>query len=293
MFGDYMTEENYRSIGYHFASSLSLILLKGIGLRCYTHDYYWNNRKRSDQHCVLQYTLAGEGEIEIQHKHYPMCCGDAFFISLPGPHSYGLTKTSASWTVLYLEFTKDILPILHQLHSQCGMVFHIPLDDPIIQQALSLYQQAIHDEFQDIYLNSKAAYDFLMELCRKLAHQPQLMIHQKIEQCKQYIDEHYMESNLSLDELAAITSLSKFHMIRLFEESYGISAGRYITQQRMRQCARLLIDTNMTIDQIAQLTGYENGNYLAKVFKQYYALTPTQFRKGKEVHDISRILFET
>lgn len=287
----YMKTYPHTSIGYHFASSLSLILLKGLGMQCYTKNYHWDNRKRKDLQCVFQYTLAGVGEIEIHNQTYKLQAGDAFFIDIPGPHSYGLPCDSSSWTVLYFEFSKEVLPLLHQLHTQSGPIFHIDSQHPLIAQALMMYENSIQNEYEDIYLNSKAAYAFLMDLSHYLSHQEHKQIPEKIVQCKTYIDMHFHEMNISLDEIAYSASLSKFHMTRLFEQYYGLTPGKYISELRMKTCAHLLIESDLTLDEIALKIGYDNGNYLSKVFKSCYGIIPSNYRKGKHQHDIVKVLF--
>ena len=47
----------HQSIGFDFASDLSLPTLKGIGLQYVdTHNYFWDNCTRKDNLCLIQYT---------------------------------------------------------------------------------------------------------------------------------------------------------------------------------------------------------------------------------------------
>ena len=71
----------HQSIGFDFASDLSLPTLKGIGLQYVdTHNYFWDNCTRKDNLCLIQYTLKGEGAIKIDNIFYTLKPNDAFLI---------------------------------------------------------------------------------------------------------------------------------------------------------------------------------------------------------------------
>ena len=48
---------------------------------------------------------------------------------------------------------------------------------------------------------------------------------------------------------------------------------------RMKNALHLLKTTRLQIQNIAQLCGIADPNYFTKLFKRFYGLTPTQFRK--------------
>jgi LacI family transcriptional regulator len=55
-------------------------------------------------------------------------------------------------------------------------------------------------------------------------------------------------------------------------------------RQRFRQVERLLQDTNLTIDTIAQQTGFTHSHYLQAAFKERHGMTPGEFRKAGRPH---------
>lgn len=102
------------------------ILLKGVGYELITsHDYIWDGRNRTGDHCVLQFTLNGCGEIETGGKRYSLKPGDAFLADIPGDHIYRLPSDSTKWEVLYFELSHLALHLLHEWIDINGYIFRI------------------------------------------------------------------------------------------------------------------------------------------------------------------------
>lgn len=101
-----------------------------------------------------------------------------------------------------------------------------------------------------------------------------------VDQAKEYIMEHYPESDLSVDSLCAHLHLSPAYFSTLFKKNTGMSFTSYVTKVRMEAAVKLLRDTDEKNYRIAEKTGYIDPNYFSYVFKRYYGVTPTKFRAG-------------
>ncbi len=71
----------------------------------------------------------------------------------------------------------------------------------------------------------------------------------------QYIEEHYPE-DLSVDQLAGLAGLSRFHFSRLFKELTGRTITDYINTLRINKSEYLLRNSRMNISEIALSTGF-------------------------------------
>lgn len=80
-----------------------------------------------------------------------------------------------------------------------------------------------------------------------------------------YIEAHYMES-ISLNELADLTEMSKYHLLRLFTRQKGISPYRYLETIRINQARRLLEQGLLPIEVAAQ-TGFSDQSHFTNFFK--------------------------
>jgi two-component system response regulator YesN len=93
-----------------------------------------------------------------------------------------------------------------------------------------------------------------------------------------YIRDNYGE-NITLDDVSRSVGLSSSHFKKVLREEMGISFTTYLTQTRLEASEKFLRDPQLSLAQIAQMVGYSDQSYFGKLFRQYYGLTPAQYRK--------------
>lgn len=284
----------HHSIGFQFTSDLNLITLNGIGLHYIdSHAYSWDNRTRTDELCLIQYCVDGEGELESDRIHYSIHPGDTFIIDIPGESHYFLPPQSSHWEVLYLEFSKECLPLMRKIHRNTGPVMHFTKESGIPDKMFNIYESALKNELKTLFENTKTAYNLWMDLTSyTLTHSDSEIL--KIDYAKTYIDQNYYMENLNLDLIAEHAGMSKYYMCKEFHKKYGVSPGKYLNEIRISQACRLLtVNSDYTLKDIAQMVGYSNSGYFGKVFKAAKGITPDRFRKQSTQYDIVRAIYET
>lgn len=98
---------------------------------------------------------------------------------------------------------------------------------------------------------------------------------------KNHIDAHYQE-HLTLDDLAALAHLNKYHLAHMFSDTYGISPINYLLERRILNSKELLKNSTFSITQIAHVTGFSSANYFSQAFKKYTGQTPRAYRSRRE-----------
>jgi len=93
-----------------------------------------------------------------------------------------------------------------------------------------------------------------------------------------YIHDHAAE-DLSLDQLADVAAMSRFHWHRVFTAVMGASPAVMIRSVRLHKATMLLVRTTLPIPDVATRVGYPNDRSFARAFKDTYAITPSAFRK--------------
>lgn len=96
-----------------------------------------------------------------------------------------------------------------------------------------------------------------------------------------YIDEHFSE-HLSLSELAKKSFYSPKYFGQVFKKCFDMTLTEYICKKRIEEGKHLLIDTNLSIDEISRKIGWENPTLFYNNFKKYYSLTPHAYRKSSQ-----------
>jgi len=94
-----------------------------------------------------------------------------------------------------------------------------------------------------------------------------------------YIEQHYDE-NIMIGDVSRLIGFSEGHFSRLFSSQVGIPFSRYLINVRLRHAKELLLNTDMSVSDIALSTGFCSGDYMSACFGKYEGMTPTAFKKG-------------
>ena len=97
-----------------------------------------------------------------------------------------------------------------------------------------------------------------------------------------YISEHYKET-ITINELAEILHFSPPYFMRFFKKYTGMTCLDYINEYRLNTAAKLLLETNWTVSEIAEEVGLGNVSYFNRLFKRKYEMTPREYRKKVEL----------
>lgn len=93
-----------------------------------------------------------------------------------------------------------------------------------------------------------------------------------IETARDYLRSNFAE-NVSLSELARLTNLSPFHLLRTFRTRMGVPPHEYQTQVRVIEAGRLLRQ-GFSISDAAFATGFFDQSHLSRNFKRIMGMTP-------------------
>ena len=94
----------------------------------------------------------------------------------------------------------------------------------------------------------------------------------------EYISVH-LSDKILLKELTSHFGISDTYLQKLFHTVYGMPVAAFIRTQKMQEAARLLIETDGKIDDIAAEVGYLNVSKFSAVFKKIMGETPSTYRK--------------
>jgi LacI family transcriptional regulator len=94
----------------------------------------------------------------------------------------------------------------------------------------------------------------------------------------QYIEQNHMNP-LSVDNLVTISPFSRRVLEKNFKKETGISVYQYIQQFRVEKFAELLVTTDLSLNDAAYMTGFEDYKNVSRIFYKYKSLTPSQYRK--------------
>lgn len=93
-----------------------------------------------------------------------------------------------------------------------------------------------------------------------------------------YIYSHY-EEKITLEKLAEHTKLSTYYLSSLITKETGESLSDIINRIRIEKSKPLLLNTNISVLDVAQRVGFNYQNHFASLFKKFTDFTPTEYRK--------------
>lgn len=96
---------------------------------------------------------------------------------------------------------------------------------------------------------------------------------------RHYMDHHFKE-HLTLEDLARVARVNKYHLAHAFCQEYGIPPMRYLTERRIREGQRLLTETDMTLSQISAVLGFSSGSYFSQAFRRVTGQSPMEYRRA-------------
>ncbi|MCM1267282.1 MAG: AraC family transcriptional regulator [Bacteroidales bacterium] len=101
---------------------------------------------------------------------------------------------------------------------------------------------------------------------------------------KEYIESHYNQ-NIRITMFSEQYFFSTEYLTRLFRNRYGCTIYEYVQKLRMERAKELLEDENNKILDIAERLGYTDNHYFSKAFRNYYDISPSQYRKNLQKKD--------
>ncbi len=95
---------------------------------------------------------------------------------------------------------------------------------------------------------------------------------------RRYIDMHFKE-NLTLDQLAQVARVNKYHIVHAFTKEYGVSPIKYLNNRRIAESRYLLQTTDMSLSSIAQALGFSSPSYFSQSFRRHEGVSPLVYRQ--------------
>lgn len=98
-----------------------------------------------------------------------------------------------------------------------------------------------------------------------------------------YVKNNYMKK-ITLDDIADNVYLSRTYISRIFREEMKVTLTKYINKIRIDKSKQLLLDSSLTLADVANLTGFDDQSYYSKTFRSITGMSPGKYREKHGIH---------
>ncbi len=229
---------------------------------------------------VLILVEAGQGWLELAGKRHAMSKGQVAIIPPHCPHAYG-SDSHHPWKIYWFHFTGSGAEALLQWTP-------FSKDKPVM---LCSTAETLRRHFRTVLTTAERGFSehTLLELSRSLIniltllHTRNPATHTtrhatRIEQMMDRMREQ-MHEPASLTSYAKRCGLSVSRFSEAFRQHCGVSPMAYLTELRIQRAGLLLETSELSVNEIARQTGFEDALYFSRVFRKQTGHSPSEFRR--------------
>ncbi|MBP2242449.1 YesN/AraC family two-component response regulator [Cytobacillus eiseniae] len=143
-----------------------------------------------------------------------------------------------------------------------------------------VFKQIIHQSI--IYQIVKELLTFIQQLLLQVQKEIKDGPQSLVEKVQEMIELNYWDAGWNLAACAEALRINKSTLSRRFSMESGQTFRIFLHQVRIREAKRLLLETDLSLDEVSRLTGYAHQTYFNSKFKQLEGCTPSAYRTGIE-----------
>lgn len=243
--------------------------------------YTYNHKIPNEYH--LHFVLNGKGILEINNVVYHIKKNDIFLIPKDIPIHY-FADDEQPWEYMWITFDGNMAETYLEYaqisvkkpvaHSEIPISTYIPM----VQSILETSRLTIANEIKRIA--------YLYEILSTLIEAQNSRNSQKgqydysydtyVNYALQYIKYNY--GHIKVNDIANYIGINRSYLTTIFKKELNVSPQEYLVSFRLKEAAKLLKTTELTITDIAFNVGYENALSFSKMFKQTYGVSPKIYR---------------
>ncbi len=227
-------------------------------------------------------TLSGFGNFQVQGEA-PLRIGpgQALFVLNPSRHRCDLPEDSPGWTFVWIGICHPYLRsrISKQVEAT-GHLLDVRPDGELMTRVLRLLRGTVKKEFRDHFEAELALFEFVVTFERSAQQVQEGGIEQQrlVDEVRSHIIAKLPKA-IAVGTLAAEFGMSRSHFSHLFRERTGLTPAHFATEVRIQEAIRMLLDTRVPLQTIAEACGFSSASHFCKVFRRHRHLSPSAFRQ--------------
>lgn len=232
---------------------------------------------------LIHFLTSGRGFYQIQGREYPISRGQAFLVP---PHipTYYYADPDFPYTYVWVAFNGRQAPLclektsLSVQHPVCDLNFPVEHIEEMVSQIMHFSRRTLSSEL--------ACVGFLYEILSLLTtdgapatseppvsdHLPETYVTHALE----FIEHSY--SKISVSDIADYVGVNRSYLYTIFKKELHTSPQKYLVSFKLSKAADLLLQTDLSVSEIALRTGYNDSLNFSKAFKKRFGCSPSWYR---------------
>ncbi|ADY12272.1 AraC family transcriptional regulator [Sphaerochaeta globosa] len=248
-----------------------------------------NNGPEIRDTSFIHIVSTGKGVLKMDGKEYHLQSNQAFLIPSGVSAQYTADKDDP-WHYMWVGFSGLMS---EESMAMAGFSREHPvrsvLNEQLLLQDIEGMIETYHLTFTNELRRNGCFFHFISHLIEDYQAQGSLVGESSL-QCAQYarnayhfIMEHFSEP-IKIQELAEQFGVSRNYLYACFKEVYKVSPKQFLNAVRMEHASSLLLSKYLYVSQVAHQVGFDDELAFSKAFKEFHALSPTDFRKQLRSH---------
>lgn len=235
------------------------------------NDVQWNRHHHQIQYHRLYLPLTGKAKLHLFDRAVDLLPGNIYFIPA---FSIRQSEIEGKMEKYYIHFQTES-PIFDLYRYLSGRV-----SCPADEMSEALFATVVRNfsaNTQEAYLRVQGAMNLLLSgfLAGMDADRRGVL---RFSPVLNYIGEHYKE-NIRLSDLSALMNISTMYFANAFKATFHISPKQFILNRRLTESQRLLLETDLSVKEIAYAVGFENEGYFSEFFSAKVGVPAAKFRR--------------
>ncbi len=267
----------------------SLLHITDIGFYPKASFHFRKRNKEEALQYILIYCIEGEGWFEIDHQVQKVVANQIFILPKAKAHSYG-SNSKNTWTIYWIHFDGEKAAFFSEGMDKPLQIS--PEKDSRLDDRFKLFEEiftALKNGYSrnNLEFSITALFYFFGSLKYLSTYRASNNSNQQQLQ-RDVADEaiHFMRENvrkrLTLKDMADFVGFSPSHFSVVFQNKTGYSPLNYFIHLKIQEACHYLDFSDMKINQISMMVGFEDPFYFSRIFTKIMGYSPSEYRKRKK-----------
>ena len=273
--------KRHRCLEYHQRQTEDLYLILCGEERCEPGNVF-RTKGRAGYH--LHVILSGKGVLNVEGREQKLHFGQ-MFVTKPNEETWYKPDEDDPWIYCWMAFDgKNARAYVESAGFKKGVnaqecyietqefyrLARRILDQPELTMANDLMRLGVLFEFLGLAIESN--YKSTQVVRHHHEYAPDVYVNHALDFIR------YNYASIKVNDVAKYIGINRSYLTNIFKKKMGVSPQEYLLQYRLSRGCKLLLETRLSIQEIAQKIGYENPLTFSKMFKSVYGVSPRNYR---------------